>query len=178
MLQAGRHHHYFADESEPPTADNGRSAARGSIWLHTGLLFAYMVPVVFLVEKLALPIDYIIETVHAPVAFGGVIMAVLVATPEAISAVRASIADHLQRSVNIFLGSVLSTIGITVPAMLAISHISGHPVTLGLEGSDLVMLVLTLAVSMITFASGRTHVMQGAVHLVLFLAYVLLIFQR
>jgi hypothetical protein len=52
-----------------------------------------MVPVVFLVEKLALPIDYIIETVHAPVAFGGVIMAVLVATPEAISAVRASIAD-------------------------------------------------------------------------------------
>jgi Ca2+:H+ antiporter len=178
MLQAGRHHHYFADESDPPTADNGRSAARGSIWLHTGLLFAYMVPVVFLVEKLALPIDYIIETVHAPVAFGGVIMAVLVATPEAISAVRASIADHLQRSVNIFLGSVLSTIGITVPAMLAISHISGHPVTLGLEGSDLVMLVLTLAVSMITFASGRTHVMQGAVHLVLFLAYVLLIFQR
>jgi Ca2+:H+ antiporter len=62
--------------------------------------------------------------------------------------------------------------------MLAISHISGHPVTLGLEGNDLVMLILTLAVSMITFASGRTHVMQGAVHLVLFLAYVLLIFQR
>jgi Ca2+:H+ antiporter len=62
--------------------------------------------------------------------------------------------------------------------MLAVSYIYAHPVTLGLQGSDLVMLILTLAVSIITFASGRTHLMQGAVHLVLFLAYVLLIFQR
>ncbi len=92
-------------------------------------------------------------------------------------AVRAASANHLQRSINIFLGSVLSTIGITVPAMLAVSYIYA-PVTLGLPGSDLVMLILTLAVSIITFASGRTHLMQGAVHLVLFLAYVLLIFQR
>jgi Ca2+:H+ antiporter len=101
-----------------------------------------------------------------------------VATPEALSAVRASIANNLQRSVNIFLGSVLSTIGLTVPAMLLVAHLTSHPITLGLEGSDLVMLTLTLAVSMITFASGRTHMMQGAVHLVLFLAYVLLIFQQ
>jgi Ca2+:H+ antiporter len=177
MLQAGRHHHFFADESEPPVKHDARPARR-SIWLHTILLFAYMAPVVFLVEELAKPIDYVIETLRAPVAFGGVVMAVLVATPEAISAVRAASANHLQRSINIFLGSVLSTIGITVPAMLAVSYLYAHPVTLGLQGSDLVMLILTLAVSIITFASGRTHVMQGAVHLVLFLAYVLLIFQR
>jgi len=79
--------------------------------------------------------------------------------------------------VNIFLGSVLSTIGLTVPAMLLISHFSSHPVILGLEHTDLVMLVLTLAVSIITFASGRTNLMQGAVHLVLFVAYFLFIFQ-
>jgi Ca2+:H+ antiporter len=104
-------------------------------------------------------------------------MAVLVATPEAISAVRASVANHLQRSVNIFLGSVLSTIGLTVPAMLMISHISGNPIVLGLDHSNPVMLILTLALSVITFASGRTHLMQGAVHLVLFVAYFLLIFE-
>jgi Ca2+:H+ antiporter len=177
MLQAGRHHSYFSEESEPSVAQEKGSGAR-SIWLHTALLFAYMLPVVYLVEQLARPIDYVIETLHAPSAFGGVVMAVLVATPEAISAVRASISNHLQRSINIFLGSVLSTIGLTVPAMLAISFIVGRPVTLGVEGYDLVMLVLTLAVSIITFSSGRTHIMQGAVHLVLFLAYVLLIFQR
>jgi Ca2+:H+ antiporter len=133
--------------------------------------------VVFLVEQLAAPIDYFIETLHAPAALGGLVMAILVATPEAISAVRASVANHLQRSVNIFMGSVLSTIGLTVPAMLVISHLSGHPVVLGLERTDSVMLVLTLALSIITFASGRTHLMQGAVHLVLFVAYFLLIFE-
>ena len=176
-LQAGRHQEYFTSDGR--REHHGEQAPpHGPIWPNTVLLFAYMGPVVFLVEQLARPIDYIIETLHAPTAFGGVIMAVLVATPEAISAVRASIADNLQRSVNIFLGSVLSTIGLTVPAMLAVSHLYGHPVTLGLEHGDLVMLLLTLAVSIITFASGRTHLMQGAVHLVLFMAYVLLIFQQ
>jgi Ca2+:H+ antiporter len=176
VLQTGRQHDYFTEAEEYHNAPE-RMPAPEPIWLHAVLLFAYMLPVVYLVEQLALPIDYVIETLHAPAAFGGVVMAVLVATPEAISAVRASIANHLQRSINIFLGSVLSTIGLTVPAMLAISHLYGHPVTLGLEHSDLVMLLLTLAVSIITFASGRTHLMQGAIHLVLFVSYLLLIFQ-
>ncbi|MBB3463860.1 calcium:proton antiporter [Rhizobium sp. BK377] len=178
LLQSGRHQRYFADDGD----DHERHAVgirhHRSVWHHAVLLLAYMGPVVFLVEQLALPIDYVIETLHAPAAFGGVIMAVLVATPEAISAVRASVANHLQRAINIFLGSVLSTIGLTVPAMLAISHFYGHPVTLGLQGPDLVMFVLTLAVSIITFSSGRTNLMQGAVHLVLFLAYILLITQQ
>jgi Ca2+:H+ antiporter len=178
LLQAGRHRDYFADDSNRHEPISERVPRHGPVWSHAILLFAYMAPVVFLVEQLARPIDYIIETLHAPTAFGGVVMAILVATPEAISAVRASIANNLQRSVNIFLGSVLSTIGLTVPAMLVVSQLYGHPVTLGLEHGDLVMLLLTLAVSIITFASGRTHLMQGAVHLVLFLAYVLLIFQQ
>jgi Ca2+:H+ antiporter len=176
FLQTGRQHEYFTEAEEYHKAPE-RTPAHEPIWFHTVLLFAYMGPVVFLVEQLAVPIDYVIETLHAPTAFGGVVMAILVATPEAISAARASIANHLQRSINIFLGSVLSTIGLTVPAMLAISHLYGHPVTLGLEHSDLVMLLLTLAVSIITFASGRTHLMQGAIHLVLFVSYLLLIFQ-
>lgn len=73
---------------------------------------------------------------------------------------------------------VLSTIAITVPAILLVGHVTGHSVRLGLTGSDLVMLLVSLAVSIITFASGRTHVMQGAVHLLLFLTYALLIFQQ
>lgn len=178
LLQAGRHQRYFADEADHHESHAASVRRHRSVWHHSLLLLAHMGPVVFLVEHLARPIDYIIETLHAPAAFGGVIMAVLVATPEAISAVHASVANHLQRAINIFLGSVLSTIGLTVPAMLALSHLFGHPVTLGLQGPDLVMFVLTLAVSIITFSSGRTNLMQGAVHLVLFVAYVLLIFQQ
>jgi Ca2+:H+ antiporter len=79
--------------------------------------------------------------------------------------------------VNIFLGSVLSTIGLTVPVMLAISRLTGHAVYLGLSGANDVLLLLTLAVSVVTFSSGRTNILQGAVHVVLFGAFLLLMFQ-
>jgi Ca2+:H+ antiporter len=173
-IQTGRHQGYFLlgdkDETGP--------LHRGEAWLpHALLLAIYMVPVVFLAKKLATPVDYMIETLHAPVALGGIVIALLVATPEAVGATRAALANHLQRAVNIFLGSVLSTISLTVPAMLIIGHLTGRPITLGLQNTDFVMLLLTLFVSAVTFASGRTNILQGAVHIVLFLAFVLLIFQ-
>ena len=176
ILQTGRHRGFFIEDTGEVSVEHVRTR-EGPLWFPVILLVAYMALVVFLVEQLAAPIDFVIETIRAPAALGGVIMAILVATPEAIGAVRASVANHLQRSVNIFLGSVLSTIGLTVPAMLIVSHLIGHPVVLGLERTETVMLVLTLALSTITFASGYTHLMQGAVHLVLFVAYFLLIFE-
>lgn len=105
-------------------------------------------------------------------------MAVLVATPEAVGATRAAMANHMQRSVNIFLGSVLSTIGLTIPAMIVISNMTGRGLELGLQHTDLVLLILTLAVSIVTFASGRTNVLQGLVHLLLFGAYMLLLIEN
>jgi Ca2+:H+ antiporter len=174
-LQTGRHRGYFVseDETEPPKLPRAVSSLR---W-HAFLLIAYILPVVFMAEQLATPIDYYIETLHAPAALGGVVIAMLVATPEAIAATRAAMANRLQRSINISLGSVLSTIGLTVPAMLAISHFTKHEVYLGLEKANDVLLLLTLAVCVVTFASGRTNVLQGAVHVMLFGAFVMLIFQ-
>jgi Ca2+:H+ antiporter len=83
----------------------------------------------------------------------------------------------MQRSINISLGSVLSTIGLTVPAMLAVGHFSGHEIYLGLDIANDVLLLLTLAVCVVTFASGHTNILQGAVHAVLFGTFVMLIFQ-
>jgi Ca2+:H+ antiporter len=83
----------------------------------------------------------------------------------------------MQRAVNIFLGSVLATIGLTIPSVLILNHLIDRPIVLGVEHADLALLILTLAVSIITFTSGRTNMLQGVVHLVLFAAYVLLIFQ-
>jgi Ca2+:H+ antiporter len=114
---------------------------------------------------------------HAPVALGGIIIAALVATPEAIGAVRAALANRLQRSMNICLGSLLATIALTIPIMLLAGHFLGVPIFLGLANTSFVMLLLTLCLGIVTFASGRTNVLQGAVHLLLFVAYVLLIFQ-
>ncbi|OQM77235.1 calcium:proton antiporter [Manganibacter manganicus] len=176
LLQMGRHRGYFALPEQ--SVEHARIAGQTtSVWPHVWLLLAYMVPIVFLVDQLARPIDYITETLGAPDAISGVIIAILVAAPEGIGAVQAARRNHLQRSVNIFLGSVLSTIGLTVPIMLTVAWITGHNLILGLEHVDLVLLVLTLAVSLITFGSGRTHVLQGLVHVLLFLSFLLFVFQ-
>jgi Ca2+:H+ antiporter len=175
-IQTTRHRRFFTlGEGEDMHVAPGSSPR--SLAAHTVLLAAYMAPVAFLAEQLAKPLDGMIAAAHVPVAFGGVIIAALVATPECVGAVRAALADQLQRSANIFLGSVLATIGLTVPTMLVISHVTGRKLVLGVQNGELVLLPLTLAVSMITFGSGRTNVLQGVVHLLLFAAYVMLIFQ-
>jgi Ca2+:H+ antiporter len=185
-VQTRRHRGYFSfgadatHERVTGYADASHRAVTSRprpLLAHTALLIAYILPVVFLADKFAHPVDYLVETLKVPAALGGVIMAVLVATPEAIGAVRAALANHLQRSINIFLGSVLSTIGLTVPAIVLVSRMIGREIVLGVEHADLVMLMLTLVVCVVTFSSGRTNVMQGAVHLVLFAVYLALIFQ-
>ena len=75
------------------------------------------------------------------------------------------------------MGSVLSTIGLTIPVMLVVSQVSGRRIVLGVEHANFVMLLLTLFLSVVTFGSGRTNVLQGFVHLLLFVSYFLLIFQ-
>jgi Ca2+:H+ antiporter len=175
-IQTGRHRSYFIEADEGFSQEPSKMPS-SPLAFHAALLIAYLAPVVFLAEQLAHPVDYLIETLHAPAPLGGLIVAILVATPEALGAVRAAMANHLQRSVNIFLGSVLSTIGLTIPAMVLISHIIGREIILGVEHADSVMLLLTLAVSIVTFASGRTNVIQGAVHIILFATYLLLIVQ-
>jgi Ca2+:H+ antiporter len=91
--------------------------------------------------------------------------------------VRAAAANHLQRSINIFLGSVLATIGLTIPSILIVSHLTHHPIVLGLQHTDLLLFLLTLTLCVVTFSSGRTNVLQGAVHLILFAAYLFFTFQ-
>ena len=183
-MQTGRHRGFFSLANEPDDGVSSVAARRAKplsrprpALSHAALLIAYLLPVVFLAEQFAHPVDYLIETLRAPAALGGLIIAVLVATPEAIGAVRAALANHLQRSVNIFLGSVLATIGLTVPAIILVSRLTGHEIVLGVEHTDMVMILLTLFLCVVTFGSGRTNVIQGAVHVVLFLVYLALIVQ-
>jgi Ca2+:H+ antiporter len=147
-----------------------------SVPYHAILLLATMLPVVLLSKKLAAFVDFGIETMRAPVILGGVLVATLVLAPEGLGALRAARANRLQRSVNILLGSALATISLTVPAVLMIGLVIDRDVQLGLDQVDMILLLLTLTVSTLTFTGGRTNILQGAVHLVLFLAFILLIF--
>jgi Ca2+:H+ antiporter len=105
-------------------------------------------------------------------------MAVLVLTPESISAIRAALANRLQRSVNILLGSVLASIGLTIPLVIAVSLSTGRGLVLGLDGVDTVLLVLSLVTSILTFSLPRTNLLLGSVHLLLFGSYLMLMFDR
>jgi Ca2+:H+ antiporter len=172
VLQTGRYHGYFATEAEAEAHET-----EAPLWFSTLMMVAYMGGVVYLVEQFGPPLDYLLETLQAPAPLGGVFIALLVAAPESIGATKAALANQMQRAVNIFLGSVLATIGLTIPAVLIINHLIARPIVLGVEHADFALLILTLAVSIVTFTSGRTNMLQGVVHLVLFAAYVLLIFE-
>ncbi len=178
LIQTMRHSQFFVEMSG--TADAGHAehetvAMRSGLY-HTVLLVLYLIAVVLLAEKFAIPLDIGIERFGMPQALGGAIVAALVLAPEALSAIQAALKNHLQRSVNILHGSVLASIGLTIPAVIAIGLITHRQVSLGLQGGNLPLLVLTLGTSVVTFASGKTSVLQGCIHLLLFGVFLLLIF--
>jgi Ca2+:H+ antiporter len=176
-IQNLRHRDYFIAPGPAGQADAHVGDFR-SIPFHGALLVAHLLPVVLLAKQLAVPIHYGIHELQAPAALGGLLVSTLVLFPESVGAVRAALANELQRSVNILLGSVLATISLTIPAVLVIGLATGREIVLGLDATGMILLVLTLAVSTLTFASARTNVLQGAVHLLLFLAYLMMIFDR
>jgi Ca2+:H+ antiporter len=179
-IQNVRHRDYFIAPDAPAT-ETTHHEAHGevrSVAYHAPLLLAYLLPLVILSKKLAVPLDYGIHVWHAPPALGGFLVAALILSPESLGATRAALANQLQRSVNILLGSVLATISLTIPAVLTIGFLTGQSIILGLDTVDTTLLLLTLGVSTLTFASARTNVLLGAVHLLLFLAYLMLIFEK
>jgi len=177
FIQAGRHRQYFKDATAEPVARGDHSGSQErSTRFHATMLFLYLIVVVILAEKFAIPLDNCIERFGMPQAFGGAIVAGLVLAPEAMSAFKAATRNQLQRSVNILHGSVLASIGLTIPAVLIIGMTTHRSVILGIEGGNLPLLVLTLGASIVTFGSGKTNVLQGCIHLVLFAVFLLLIF--
>jgi Ca2+:H+ antiporter len=177
-VQTMRHREYFVMAEAKPAGEREEVHATGSSLTHAILLVSYAVPIVFMSKQIAIPIDYAIHELRAPTALGGLLVAVLILSPESLAALRAALANKLQRSINLSLGTGLSTISLTTPAVLIIGFMTGRDIVLGLGAVDMVMLLLTLGVSLLTFALERTNVLQGAIHLVLFAAYLVLIFEN
>jgi Ca2+:H+ antiporter len=181
-VQTGRHRGFFTEQPDADGDLDGRSdigeerRALRSKRFHVVLLLLTLVPIVLLSERMAALVDFGIVTVGVPTALGGVVVALIVLMPEGIAAMRAAHANRLQRSVNILLGAALATIGLTVPAVLAVGLLTGNAVVLGLDRVPMVLLLLTLLLSSLTFGGVRTNLLQGAVHLVVFLAYLMLLF--
>ncbi|MBV8278926.1 MAG: calcium:proton antiporter [Verrucomicrobia bacterium] len=182
-IQTGRHRDFFVEPSSNkeavvagPEKPNAGGSPAGEIGRHTFLLVISMLPIVLLAKQLAKLIDHWIAVLGAPTALGGLLIALIVFTPEAMTALRAALENQLQRSINLSLGAAASTIGLTVPAILGIGIATGKPVILGLDPSGMTLLILTLLLSTLTFSGPRTTVLEGSVHLILFFVYIVLIF--
>ncbi|OAJ59134.1 calcium:proton antiporter [Paraburkholderia ginsengiterrae] len=175
FVQTVRHRDYFLagvpDEdvhAAPPSATEAVIAG--------GLLLVCLVSVVLLAKVLSPVVETAVQNAGAPPAVVGIVIAALVLLPEGLAAVRAARADRLQNSLNLALGSALASIGLTIPTVAAVFLYTGQPLVLGIDGKETVLLMLTLVVGTLTLSSGRTTILQGAVHLSLFAAYLFLSF--
>lgn len=173
VAQTIRHKEYFVMSGE---SDEDEHHKPKSLTYHVIFLFIYMLIIVLLSKKLAVMIDYFIQDVGAPSALGGFLVAILVLSPEGLASIRSAQQNNLQRSINICMGSALATIGLTVPAVLLIGMVTGEEVVLGLASKDSFLLVLTMGISIVNFSSTKSNVLQGLVHITLFILYIMLIF--
>jgi Ca2+:H+ antiporter len=171
FVQTVRHKGHFisAEIIQHGSIPNARST-----FLSAALLMLSLVSVIFLAKILAPVVEGLVLQAGFPIAVVGLVIAAVVLLPEGLAAIKAAKRNHLQTSLNASLGSALASIGLTVPIVGAVSVYLGMPLKLGLAPDAMVLLLLTLFVSTLTFATGRTTILQGAVHLVIFGVFIFL----
>jgi Ca2+:H+ antiporter len=178
FAQMGRHRGDFIEDLTADEEDVEHAGEGGRIVVNVLLLLVGLTGIVLLTEQVAGRIEDGLEVLHVAQADAivGFFIATLVLMPEAVSAIRASLNNELQRGLNVALGSACATIGLTIPAVGVASLLTGRSLTLGLESGDTVLLILALAISVVSFGTGRTTMLTGLVHLVVFFAFLFLIF--
>ncbi|MGI5284559.1 calcium:proton antiporter [Nonomuraea polychroma] len=178
LTQTVRHRDYFlpvprdgapTDPEEHAPRPSGRTALTS-----LGLLLVALVSVVGLAKVESPIIELAVSSAGLPQAVVGVVIALLVLLPETIAALNAARRDQVQISLNLALGSAMASIGLTIPAIAVASIWLEGPLLLGLGGTHMVLLALTVVVSTLTVVPGRATLMQSGVHLVLFAAFLFL----
>lgn len=173
LVQNVRHRGYFRPDKAAASSAEAHVAppSKRQTLASSLVLVVCLCAVVLLAKTLAHPIEAAVASANAPRAVVGVIIAALVLLPESVAATRAALANRLQTSLNLGLGSALATIGLTIPAVAALSLFMDLPITLGLDAKSTVLLFLTLIVATLSLGTGRTTILQGAVHLMIFAVY-------
>ncbi|MEN9646548.1 MAG: hypothetical protein RL238_3217 [Actinomycetota bacterium] len=163
------------DDGELPESDHERlPPERGGIWLRVVMLLVSLGAVIGLAKVLAPSIEDAVVWAGAPQSFVGVVIALLVLLPESLAAFRVASRGQMQTSINLALGSALASIGLTIPAIAIASIWLDGPITLGLGPKEIVLLVATAVISVLTFGSGRATVLQATHHITMFAAFIFL----
>ncbi len=169
------HRNYFINNAAG-NVDDGAHASNRMFALSIVLLLVSLLAVVLLAKKFSLVVDAGIALIGAPPAFAGILVALLILLPESVAAIAAAHNNDLQKSINLALGSSLATIGLTIPAVAITAYTLDMQLVLGLNDQEVVLLVLTFILSMLTFGTGRTNILFGLVHLVVFAVFIFLVF--
>ena len=177
FIQTVRHRDYFLPSHDAALANpevHAPAPSNTKTAVSVVLLLVSLVAVVLLAKALSPSIEAAIDSVGAPRSVVGIAIALLVLLPEGVAATRAAMANRLQTSLNLSLGSALASIGLTIPAVAFISIFFDLPLSLGVDNLGMTFLALTFLLSLLTIAIGRATVLQGVVHLVVFAAYLFL----
>lgn len=169
------HKDYFVHERADGEGGEARLSGKMLV-LSIALLLISLLAVVLLAKKFSLVVDAVADRIGAPPAFAGLLVALLILMPEGVSAIAAARKNDLQKSINLALGSSLATIGLTIPAVGLATYVIDQPLVLGLNPQNTALLFLTFLLSMLTFGTGRTNVLFGLVHMVVFAVYVFMVF--
>lgn len=171
--QTVRHRDYFISDDDDGEA---HTISGRDLWLSVGLLLLALLGVVVLAKKFSVVIDATAVAIGAPPAFAGIVVALLILLPESVAAIAAAKRNQLQRSINLALGSSLATIGLTIPAVSVAVIVLKKDLVLGLSPREMVLLVMTIFVSMLTFGTGRTNILFGLVHVLVFAVFLFMAF--
>ena len=175
-VQTARHRDYFLADLGGESGEHGAAPGAPQFWQSVVLLLIGLLAVVLLAKGVSGAIETAVAAVGAPNEAIGLVVALLVLLPETLAALGAARRNELQKSLNLALGSSLASIGLTIPAVSMLALLLHVPLELGLDLHDTVLLVLTFAVSLVTFGGGRTNILPGFVHLVLFVVFVFFVF--
>jgi Ca2+:H+ antiporter len=173
--QTIRHQDYFVANRGGAGEAEARISSK-TLALSVVLLLVALLAVVLLAKKFSLVVDAGTELIGAPPAFAGILVALLILLPESVAAVAAARHNDLQKSINLALGSSLATIGLTIPAVAVASYTLDKQLVLGLGSEEMVLLMMTLVLSMLTFGTGRTNMLFGLVHVVVFAVFIFMVF--
>ncbi len=175
FVQMVRHQDDFRDLRPQEGAKHaGPLPDRRAMAVAMAMLPVALLAVVGLAEALAPTVEHAVDRAGLPAALVGVTIAMTVLLPEGTAALRAARANRIQTSLNLALGSALASICLTIPTVAVLSLALGRPLVLGLEAEHVVLLVLSLFMATLSLAMGRTTILQGGVHLVIFGAFLTL----
>jgi Ca2+:H+ antiporter len=174
-IQTVRHRDYFINEKGSADDKVTQTSSR-TLMLSIVLLLVSLLAVVLLAKKFSLVVDAGAALIGAPPAFAGILVALLILLPESVAAISAARKNDLQKSINLALGSSLATIGLTIPAVAEAAYVLDKTLVLGLDQREMVLLAMTFVLSMLTFGTGRTNIMFGLVHTLVFAVFVFMVF--